>query len=104
MLRNKTLSLAAVLAAGALGTCAQVLAPAEIRDPKLRALQQQHLPVLEQAAAAISRHQFPYPFFTSRKLDLTEAQQRASDQRSVRFDSFHDKTVLEITGNYYASY
>src|SRR5579863_814831 len=104
MHRNRIPRLAALLAAGATCVWAQVLAPAEVRDPRLRELQRKHLPGLEQAAAAISQHPFPYRFYTSRKLDLTEEQQRGADQRAVRFDTFHDKTVLEITGNYYASY
>ena len=102
MHRNKIL--AVVLAAGATWTSAQVLAPAEIRDPNLRELQQKHLPDLEKIAAGIAGHKFPYHFYFSRKLDLSEEQQRGADQRSIRFDTFHNQTVLEVTGNYYASY
>ncbi len=102
MHRNKTL--AVVLAAGATWTSAQVVAPAEIRDLNLRELQQKHLPDLDKISAGIARHQFPYRFYFSRKLDLSEEQQRGADQRSIRFDTFHSQTVLEITGNYYASY
>lgn len=47
---------------------------------------------------------YPHPFYLSRKLDIDEQQQTAADQRSVRFDSFNGKTVLAITGNYYAAY
>lgn len=103
MHRNKIHALAALLA-GVVCASAQVVAPPEIRDPKLRALQQKHLPDLEKAAAGISGHKFPYAFYMSRKLDLSEEQQRAGDQRSIRFDTFRDQTVLEVTGNYYASY
>ena len=102
MHRNKIL--AVLLAAGATWTSAQVLAPAEIRDPNLLELQQKHLPDLEKIRAEIARHRFPYHFYFSRKLDLSEEQQRGADQRSIRFDTFHNQTVLEITGNYYASY
>ena len=35
---------------------------------------------------------------------MDEAQQKQLDQRSIRFDKFGGKTVLEITGNYYAAY
>ncbi|HCC55693.1 MAG TPA: hypothetical protein DEQ47_00230 [Solibacterales bacterium] len=82
----------------------QVLSPPEIRDPRLRELQQKHLPDLERVAAEIAAHSFPYRLYFSRTLDLNEDQQRRSDQRSIRFDTFHDQTVLEITANYYASY
>lgn len=102
MHRNKIL--AVVLAAGATWTSAQVVAPREIRDLNLRELQQKHLPDLEKIAAGIAGHKFPYHFYFSRKLDLSEEQQRGADQHSIRFDTFHNQTVLEVTGNYYASY
>lgn len=47
---------------------------------------------------------FSYPFYLSRKLDIDEQQQKAADQHSIRFDHFNGKTVLAITGNYYAAY
>src|SRR6266568_4143837 len=47
---------------------------------------------------------FNYPFYLSRKLDIDEQQQKAADQRSIRFDRYNGKTVLAITGNYYAAY
>ena len=83
---------------------AQVVAPPEIRDPKLRELQQKYLPDLEKIGPKVSQHPFPYHFYFSRKLDAGEEQQRGADQRSIRFDTFQGRTVLEITGNYYASY
>jgi hypothetical protein len=104
MHRSKIHLLAVMMTAGAAGTSAQVVAPAEIRDLNLRELQQKHLPDLEGIGAGITRHQFPYRFYLSRKLDLSEEQQRGADQRSIRFDTFHNQTVLEVTGNYYASY
>lgn len=45
-----------------------------------------------------------YPFFLSRKLDLDESKQKWADQRSIQFDRYKDKTVLKITGNYFAAY
>lgn len=104
MHRNKIRLLAVMLAAGAAWASAQVVAPAEIRDLNLRELQQKHLPDLEKISAGIARHKFPYHFYLSRKLDLSEEEQRGADQRSIRFDTFHSQTVLEVTGNYYASY
>jgi hypothetical protein len=104
MHRNKIRLMAVMLAAGAAWSSAQVVAPAEIRDLNLRELQQKHLPDLDKISAGIAHHQFPYHFYLSRKLDLSEEQQRGADQRSIRFDTFHNQTVLEVTGNYYASY
>jgi hypothetical protein len=54
---------------------AQMLAPPEILDPAMRALQQQHLPELKAAALDITSHQYPYKFYLSRRLDLTELQE-----------------------------
>ncbi len=82
----------------------QVLAPPEILDPAMRALQQQHLPELKAAAVDITSHQYPYKFYLSRTLDLTERQEQLADQRSIRFTNFQGRTVLQVTGNYFAAY
>jgi len=92
-----------VLAAIAPGM-AQVVSPLEIADPELRALQQRYTGTLQAVAAQIETLKFPYPFYFSRVLDVNEAKQRQLDQRSIRFAKFENQTVLEITGNYYASY
>jgi hypothetical protein len=52
----------------------------------------------------IEAHKFPYPFYFSRVLDVDLEKQKQIDQRSIRFDTRDGQTVLEITGNYYASY
>jgi len=83
---------------------AQVLSPAEITDPYLKGLQQSHLDELHAITAAIAKHEFPYRFSFSRKLDLSEKDQARNDQRSVQFDKFQGQTVLKITGNYFAAY
>jgi hypothetical protein len=82
----------------------QVLSPPEIPDPAMRALQQQHMPELKAAAVDITSHQYPYKFYLSRALDLTEQQEQQSDQRSIRFSNFQGRTVLQVTGNYFAAY
>ncbi len=83
---------------------AQVLSPAEIPDPSIRALQQTHLEELHTITSALAKHEFPYRFYFSRKLDLTEKVQKYSDQRSIQFDKFQGQIVLKITGNYFAAY
>jgi hypothetical protein len=83
---------------------AQVLAPEEIADPQLRALQQKYFSELKQITSAARAHSFPYHFYFSRKLDLEEKDQPANDQRSVQFDRYQGQVVLKITGNYFASY
>ncbi len=82
----------------------QVLSPAEIVDPALRALQQKYLQELKAAAVDITAHQYPYKFYLSRTLDVTEKQELQADQRSVRFAQFQGHTVLQVTGNYFAAY
>ncbi len=83
---------------------AQVVSPLEIADPELRALQQRYTGALQAVATQMETLKFPYPFYFSRVLDVNEAKQRQLDQRSIRFAKFENQTVLQITGNYYASY
>lgn len=82
----------------------QVLAPAEIVDPAMRELQQKHLPELKIAAIDITAHQYPYKFYLSRTLDVSEKQELQTDQRSIRFSQFQGHPVLQVTGNYFAAY
>ena len=83
---------------------AQVVSPVEIKDPALRALQQQYMDDLSRAGEDILSTHFDYPFYLSRRLDLDQARQQIADQSSLRFDSYNGQTVLAITGNYYAAY
>ena len=83
---------------------AQVLAPEEIQDPQLRALQQKYWNELKLIPRAVAAHNFPYHFYFSRKLDLDEKEQKRSDQRSIQFDRYQGKVVLKITANYFESY
>jgi hypothetical protein len=80
------------------------VAPVEIKDPALRALQFKYMDELKAIGAEINNASFPYPFYLSRKLDLDEQQQKSADQRSIRFDQYNGRTVLAITGNYFAAY
>ncbi len=101
-MRTNSFLVFAVVLAGSMN--AQVLSPAEIADPALRALQQSHLGELHAITAALAKHEFPYSFYFSRKLDLTQKDQERSDQRSIQFDKFQGQTVLKVTGNYFAAY
>ncbi|MGP8247218.1 MAG: hypothetical protein ACLQVN_22230 [Bryobacteraceae bacterium] len=95
---------AVALTALAWPAAAQVLSPAEIADPAIRSLQQSHLEELHTITAALAGHHFPYHFYLSRRLDLSERDQQGSDQRSIQFDRFQGQIVLKITGNYFAAY
>lgn len=100
----RVLGLSALGLIGTIAVRAQVVSPVEIKDPALRDLQQQYMDDLRRAGADILSTHFDYPFYLSRKLDLDEAQQQVADQSSIRFDTYRGKTVLAITGNYYAAY
>jgi hypothetical protein len=89
---------------GASASRAQVVSPAEIKDPALRSLQLQYNDDLRLTGQDILAIHFDYPFYLSRKLDLDQAQQLHADQRSIRFDNYNGRTVIAITGNYYAAY
>jgi hypothetical protein len=96
---------AAAICALAIPLCtAQVLSPPEIVDPELRALQEKHMTDLKGVAVNVSSQKFPYHFYFSRKLDVSEEQERILDQRSIQFARFRNQIVLQITGNYFASY
>ena len=107
-MRIRSLSRLAILltafAAQSWNAPGQVLSPAEIADPALRGLQQSHLAELHAITAALDGHHFPYRFYFSRRLDLSEREQERSDQRSIQFDRFQGQIVLKITGNYFAAY
>jgi len=83
---------------------AQVLPPEEIPDANMRELQKKYFGELKQIPVAVFQHEFPYHFYFSRTLDLSETAQHSSDQRAIQFDRYRDQTVLKITGNYFASY
>lgn len=83
---------------------AQVVSPAEIKDHQLRDLQQQYMEDLSRLGADVLSLPTQYSFYLSRHLDLDEQKQKSADQRSIRFDRYKGRTVVEITGNYYAAY
>jgi hypothetical protein len=83
---------------------AQVLSPAEIKDHQLHDLQQEYIEDLSRLGADVLSLPTQYSFYLSRRLDLDEQKQKSADQRSIRFDRYKGRTVVEITGNYYAAY
>jgi len=103
-MKFRLLVVLAVTLAASCPALAQVITPTELSDPKLQRLQQRNFKTLVNIGGEIQRHKFPYPFYLSRVLDIDLAKMKDVDQRSIRFDSYKGETVLEITGNYYASY
>ncbi len=102
---RRWLTLAVLWSAIALPTAfGQAITPMELQDPKMQRLQQLHLQTLMLIGKQIEEHKFPYAFYLCRTLDVDVAKMQAADLRSIRFESYQRKTVLSITGNYYASY
>jgi hypothetical protein len=102
MCKSKLLAL--ILVVVGCRASAQVLTPVEIKDPDLRSLQQQYINDLKVVGQDIQALPLKYHFYLNRKLDLDESQQQNADQSSIRFDRYDGKTVLAVTGNYYAAY
>lgn len=102
MCKSKLLAL--ILVVVGCRASAQVLTPVEIKDPDLRSLQQQYINDLKVVGQDIQALPLKYHFYLNRKLDLDESQQQNADQSSIRFDRYNGKTVLAVTGNYYAAY
>src|ERR1700693_4960236 len=100
----KTKLLALILVVVGCGASAQVLTPAEIKDPDLRSLQQEYINDLKVVGQDIQALPLKYHFYLNRKLDLDESQQQNADQSSIRFDRYDGKTVLAVTGSYSAAY
>ncbi len=101
---RKTKLLALILVGVGCCASAQVLTPAEIKDPDLRSLQQQYINDLKIVGQDIQALPLKYRFYLNRTLDLDESQQQNADQRSIRFDRYNGQTVVAVTGNYYAAY
>ena len=102
MCKSKLLAL--ILVVVGCRASAQVLTPVEIKDPDLRSLQQQYINDLKVVGQDIQALPLKYHFYLNRKLDLDESQQQNADQSSIRFERYDGKTVLAVTGNYYAAY
>jgi hypothetical protein len=83
---------------------AQVLLPEEVSEAGPHRLQLKYLSQLRAIGSAVETHKFPYNFYFSRVLDVSEQQQAKLDQRSIRFERYQGQTVLIITGNYFAAY
>ena len=101
MRRSSGLLLA--IACLSLAAAAQVAPPQDVQDPSAQRLELKYAAQLQKIAREIQTHHYAYAFQLSRVLDVN-AQQGRSQARSVRFDRFKNHVVLEITGNYYASY
>ena len=73
---------------------AQVVTPTELNDPKLQRLQQREFRTLVDIGGEIQRYPFPYPFYLSKVLDISQIQQVVADE-GIRES---DLTVLRRAG------
>ncbi len=103
-MRANKLAFLVVFSIGVGPVSAQVVASVELADPSLRALQQQSFGSLQTVGQNIVGHQFNFPFYLSRKLDIEEKIQKRTDQHSIRFEHYNGATVIAISGNYYGAY
>jgi len=80
------------------------ISPAEILNPRLKALEQAYLKQLVAANQAIAKMEFPFTFCLSRYAGLDPKDQAAADRRGLEFVKFHESLVLKATGNYNAAF
>ena len=100
---SSVLVLLSLLLVGSIAN-AQIVNAIEIPDPTAQKLQMRNMANLRALAHAIQGHQYPYPFYFSRVLDIGQRQMAHLDQNSIRFDRFEGEMMLAVTGNYYASF
>ena len=104
MVKNKAVLTLLLVGSLSLYGAAQILPVSQIQDPACQRMQRKYSSLLQQIAAAGMNTHFPYHFYFNHVLDVDESRQKQLPQGSVHFDRFDDEIVLEITGNYYASY
>ncbi|MBV8206175.1 MAG: hypothetical protein JO041_05235, partial [Acidobacteria bacterium] len=104
MLLNRVGHTAAWVLLWGTAAAAQVMTPSDLKDPSSQRLQQQYMPQLKAAGERVADLQFPYHFYLSRTLDVSEREEQTLPHASIRFDKLDRRAVLAITGNYYASY
>ena len=103
-MRASKLAFLVMLLIGARLVPAQVVASVEMTDPTLRALQEKSFADLKTVGQNIAGHQFSFPFYLSRRLDIDEKIQKRTDQHSIRFEHYNGATVIAISGNYSGAY
>ncbi|HWZ42899.1 MAG TPA: hypothetical protein VNW97_05455 [Candidatus Saccharimonadales bacterium] len=102
---NNRLFHCCVLVLGLQLSCgAQLLSVTKIKDPYSQSLQQKYAGPLQQLSGDAAGIHFPFPFYFSQTLDVDEVKQKQMAQGSIHFDRFNGQEILQITGNYYASY
>src|SRR5579864_6189919 len=93
----------ALFAALVSSSSAQV-APSEILNPDLRALETEYLQKLIALNRQISSTKFPFSFALGRYVDVDPKDQPGNDTRGLEFVRFHERLILKCSGNYNAAF
>jgi hypothetical protein len=80
------------------------VSPAEILNPRLKALEQAHLSKLMEINRTVPLLTYSFPFSLNRYVGLDPKSQTGVDGRGLEFVNFHDQIVLKVTGNYQAAF
>ena len=88
---------------GSAQSFAQV-SPAEVLNPRLKALEQTHLSKLMAINQTVPLLTYPFPFSLNRYVGSDAKSPTSVDGRGLEFVNFHDQVVLKVTGNYQAAF
>jgi hypothetical protein len=78
--------------------------PAEIKDPRLRATEQNYFSHLAALNQAISTLKFPFKLSLNRYVGLDPKDQIGADTRGLEYVIFHERELLKISANYNAAF
>jgi hypothetical protein len=84
-------------------TVAQV-SPGEIKNSKLKTLEQRYLSDLVAIHEAISNLNFPFKLSLNRNVGLDPKDQIGADTRGLEFVLFNEQKLLKVTANYNAAF
>src|ERR1700680_1500210 len=93
----------AIVLLAATSVLAQV-SPGEIANPKLKAAEQEYLPLLRSLQHAINETKFPFPFILTRYVGLDPGRQASLDTRGIEFVYFQNRVLLKTSGFYTAAF
>jgi hypothetical protein len=80
------------------------VSPAEVLNPRLKALEQTHLSKLIAINQTVPLLTYPFPFSLNRFVGSDPKSPTGVDGRGLEFVNFHDQVVLKVTGNYQAAF
>jgi hypothetical protein len=78
--------------------------PVEIKNPRLKELQQNYMQPIIDINQAVAGIKFPFKFSLSRQVGLDPKDQIGADTRGVEFVNFNEREVLKLSGNYNAAF